>query len=193
MSEWHATHDAGGTAVRVVEADITTMEVDVVVNAANERLAHGGGVAAALAAAGGSRIQRDSDAWVREHGPVQRGQAAVTTAGSMPSNHIVHVVGPRYRADQDNAALLREAVHAALNGAADVGAATVALPAISAGIFGYPPAEATAVITEACVEWLDAHPAALSTVWLVGYDHATAELFATALRQLTNQRTSDTS
>lgn len=188
MSTWEtrilAEHQSGTTAVRVVEADLTTMEVDVVVNAANERLAHGGGVAAALARAGGPSVQRDSNAWVAEHGELQPGQAAVTTAGDMPSQYIVHVVGPRYREGQDNAALLRGAVIAALQGAADLRARTVALPAISTGIFGYPPAEASDVIVRATVDWLAEHPGLLSVVWLVGYDRPAADLFADALRRL---------
>lgn len=188
MSGWETRqlvdHAAGGAVLRVVEADLTTMDVDVVVNAANDHLAHGGGVAAALVRAGGPSIQHDSNAWIDEHGPLQPGQAAVTPAGAMPSTYIVHVVGPRYHAGQDNAGLLRQAVHAALQASADVRAAAVALPAISAGIFGYPPADAAAVIARACAEWLAHHPRALQTVWLVGYDGDAAELFAEAVRRL---------
>jgi O-acetyl-ADP-ribose deacetylase len=164
-----------------VQADLTQLEVDAVVNAANEHLHHGGGVAAALARAGGPSVQRESHAWVEQHGPVQPGQAAVTTAGSMPASHIVHVVGPRYRAGQDNAGLLREAVHAALATAAGTGATSVALPAISAGIFGYPPADAAAVIAQASAEWLTANPGTLESVLLVGYDQQGADLFAAAI------------
>lgn len=164
-----------------VQADLTKLEVDAVVNAANEHLHHGGGVAAALARAGGPSVQRESHAWVDQHGPVQPGQAAVTTAGDMPATHIVHVVGPRYRSGQDNTGLLRQAVHAALGAAADTGATSAALPAISAGIFGYPPADATKVIAHACAEWLDAHPGTLDTVLLVGYDQQSADLFAAAI------------
>jgi putative ATPase len=164
-----------------VQADLTKLEIDAVVNAANDHLHHGGGVAAALSRAGGPSVQRESHAWVDQHGPVQPGRAALTTAGSMPARHIVHVVGPRYRSGQDNAGLLRQAVHAALAAAADAGATSVALPAISAGIFGYPPADATKVIAQACAEWLGAHPGTLDTVLLVGYDQQSADLFAAAI------------
>jgi O-acetyl-ADP-ribose deacetylase len=183
-SQQLAAHEIGQATLCAVQADLTRIEVDAVVNAANEHLAHGGGVAAALSRAGGPTVQRESDAWVAEHGPVGPGQAAVTTAGRMPAAHVVHVVGPRYRSGQDNAGLLRQAVRAALGAAAAAGAGTVALPAISAGIFGYPPAEATAVIARACAGWLDEHPDRLRTVLLVGYDAQSAQMFAAAVDDL---------
>lgn len=176
-----ARRDIGGAVLRVVRDDITTLAVDAVVNAANERLAHGGGVAAALARAGGGAVQRESDAWVDEHGPLRPGTAAVTTAGRMPARMIVHVAGPRYRAGQDNAALLEQAVRAALDAADDAGAASVALPAISSGIFGYPPADATAVIATTCAAWLAGADRVVDDVLLVGFDATTADLFADAL------------
>lgn len=170
----------GAATLRVLRADITSLAVDAVVNAANERLAHGGGVAAALARAGGPAVQRESDAWVAEHGLLGTGQAAVTTAGDMPARMIVHVVGPRYRDGQDNAGMLADAVRAALDAAAAHGASSVGLPAISAGIFGYPPREATRVIAGACARWLSGAPGAVSDVVLVGFDDDTATLFRTA-------------
>jgi putative ATPase len=172
----------GEVRVVAVQGDITDEQVDVVVNAANEHLAHGGGVAAALARAGGPAVQEESDRWVAEHGPVGPGQAAVTTAGAMPARWVVHIVGPRYRADQDNEALLRQAVVEALDTAAGLGATSVALPAISAGIFGYPRAEATHVIARTCRDWLDQHPGStLTAIRLVGFNEATANDFAVAL------------
>ena len=186
MSTWRHDHLAalhvGDATLLALQADITALDVDAVVNAANEHLQHGGGVAAALARAGGPSVQRESREWVERNGPLRPGQAAVTSAGAMPAGHVVHVVGPRYRAGQDNPGLLRGAVAAALDAAADQGARTVALPAISSGIFGYPPDEATQVVARACADWLAAHPARLEAVLLVGYDRATAGLFSTALQ-----------
>lgn len=170
----------GGEAV-AIQGDITALDVDVVVNAANEQLEHDGGVAAAIVRAGGPQIQEESDAWVREHGMVRTGRAAVTTAGAMPCRWVVHTVGPRYRAGHDNEKRLRAAVVAALEGAAEMGASSVALPAISAGIFGYPPDEATWVIADAVRRWLT-FEGSLPEVYLVGFDDEMAERFATALR-----------
>lgn len=170
-------------AVVVVEGDLTAQRVGAVVNAANERLQHGGGVAAALAKAGGPAVQSESDAWVAEHGPLGPGQAAVTTAGEMDADRVVHVVGPRYEEGQDNEGLLRQAVRAALDAARDAQVTSVALPAISAGVFGYAQDEATAVIAAACVDWLPGDPGAVSEVRLVGLDESTVQDFAGGLER----------
>lgn len=184
MTDEPTRREIGAAVLRVVQDDITTLDVDAVVNAANERLTHGGGVAAALARAGGDEVQQASDAWVDQHGPVRPGTAAVTTAGRMPARMIVHVVGPRYREGQDNAELLEQAVRAALDAADDADATSIALPAISAGIFGYPPAEATAIIARTCGAWLSEADRTVRDVVLVGFDAATADLFADGLRDV---------
>ena len=171
----------GGGVLVALAGDLTAQEVDAVVNAANEQLAHGGGVAAALARAGGPEVQRESDAWLAEHGPLGPGQAAVTTAGAMPARMIVHVVGPRYREQQDNEGLLRQAVHAALDAAAAHDATSVALPAISTGVFGYPAEEAGPIIAAACADWLAAHEGAMREIRLVALDERGADVFAQGL------------
>ena len=125
--------------VTVVEGDITGQVVDVIVNAANARLLHGGGVAAAISAAGGPVIDDESRAWVVANGPVGPGVAAVTSAGDLAARHVVHVVGPVFVEGGDNEDKLRRAVMTALDAALRLEASSVALPAISAGIYGYPP------------------------------------------------------
>lgn len=170
-----------GARVLVVAGDITTEPVDAVVNAANRDLAHGGGVAAAIAAAGAPQVDEESRAWVGEHGPVGPGQAAVTGAGEMPAHHVIHVVGPVYREGQDNQQLLRGAVSAALHAAAEEGDRSVAVPAISAGIYGYPLEEATHTIANAVIVWLRLHPGVLEEVRLVGFDERAAAAFRLAL------------
>ena len=167
--------------VTVVGGDITSQDVDAIVNAANSHLAHGGGVAAAIASAGAPIVDRESRAWVAEHGPVPSGGAAVTSAGSMPASHVIHVVGPVFRRGRDNEALLREAVRAALDAAVRVGARSVAMPAISAGIFGYPPDEACRVIVVEATVWLEAG-GALDEIRLVAFSDAIADHFRSALR-----------
>jgi putative ATPase len=171
----------GTTAIGTVNGDLTRQNVDAIVNAANEHLAHGGGVAAAIVRAGGRIVQDESDAWVQSHGPVGQGEAAVTSAGVMPADYVIHVVGPRYRTGQDNEALLRAAVRAALDAAVDIGARSIAFPAISAGIFGYPRAEATAVIAFQVVDWVDRHGDAMDEIRLVGYDQGTTADFEKGL------------
>lgn len=167
--------------VIVARGDITTQDVDVIVNAANARLAHGGGVAAAIALAGAPAVDAESRAWVDAHGVVPPGGAAITSAGSMPADHVVHVAGPVYRRGQDNEAVLGEAVRAALDAAVEVGARSVALPTISAGIYGYPPAEACGVIVETTVAWLN-DGGDLDEIRLVAFDDDIAAHYAKDLR-----------
>jgi glutamate racemase len=171
----------GTTRLVALTGDLTTQPVAAVVNAANASLQHGGGVAAAIVRAGGPVIQRDSNRWVQRHGTIVPGEAAVTTAGSLPAANVIHVVGPVYREGQDNAGLLRRAVVAALDAAVAIGARSVAFPAISAGIFGYPLGEATAVIAAAVVEWVRDHPGTLDEVRLVGYQDQVTRGFASGL------------
>ena len=136
--------EVAGTRVLVVVGDLTQQPVDAIVNAANRELQHGGGVAAAIARAAGPGLQQESDAWVAEHGALKRGQAAVTSAGALHARHVVHTAGPIHDpTSDDNEPALRAAVCGALDAAADVGARSLAFPAISAGIYGYPPDEAT--------------------------------------------------
>ena len=169
--------------IEVVQGDLTQQRVDVIVNAANEHLQHGGGVAAAIVRAGGDVIQHESDAWVKEHGPLEPGQAAVTSAGSLPATKVIHVVGPRYREGQDNPALLAQAVRAALQAAKAHGCRSIAMPAISAGIFGYPRPEACRVIVRTIRDWLTADATAFDQVLLVGFDEAATNDFDSALRE----------
>ena len=166
--------------IEVIQGDITKQNVDAIVNAANEHLVHGGGVAAAISRAGGPAIDTESLAWVEDHGPVQPGQAAITSAGDMAAHYVIHVVGPIYRVDQDNAALLSRAVWAALDAAADLDVKSIAIPAISAGIFGYPPEEACRVIAQTARTWID-DGGQLDMIRLVAFDEAIADHFRAAL------------
>jgi putative ATPase len=170
--------DPGSTAVTALQGDLTAMSVDAIVNAANEHLMHGGGLAAAIVRAGGRSIQEESSLLVAENGPLAPGRAAVTGAGTLPARFVVHVAGPRYRDDHDNEGLLRRAVGAALTAAAEHGCRSVALPAISAGIFGYPLEEAAAVIASEATDWVRANPAALDEIRLVGFDERVTEAFS---------------
>lgn len=173
--------DVGSTTIVATRGDLTAMRVDAIVNAANEHLAHGGGLAAAVVRAGGRSIQEESDRWVAEHGPLSPGTAAVTGAGSLPARIVVHVAGPRYREGEDNEGLLRVAVAAALSTAAGEACRSVALPAISAGIFGYPLDDAAAVIASEATSWARAHPGAIEEILLVGFDDRVTAAFAAGI------------
>lgn len=146
------------TALELIEGDITEMDVDAIVNAANERLAHGGGVAGIISRKGGPVIQSESDAWVRTHGRVVTGSAAITSGGRLEARgnrrFVIHAVGPVYDGTARSAELLASAVRAALRMADDHGLKSVALPAISTGIFGYPMQEAARVMLRVAIGYL---------------------------------------
>lgn len=127
--------------IEVVRGDITRQRVDVIVNAANSDLAHGGGVAAAIALAGGPQLRRESAA--HPHVPV--GEAGVTIAGALPARWVVHAVGPVWSGGaHGEPELLEAAYRSALAMAIDLGARSVAFPSVSTGIYGYPIAAAAA-------------------------------------------------
>src|SRR5574338_248662 len=83
-----------GQTLQIVQGDITIEEVDAIVNAANEYLQHGGGVARTISKSGGPSIQKESDTWVREHGRVPHANPAWTSGGRLPAKYVIHAVGP---------------------------------------------------------------------------------------------------
>jgi O-acetyl-ADP-ribose deacetylase len=128
--------------ITLVRGDITEQEVDAVVNAANSGLMGGGGVDGAILRAGGQR-QLDARRDLRDRiGSLPVGRAAASDAGDLPARWVIHVVGPVWRANEDRAHLLASCYRDALRVADELGAQTVAFPAVSAGIYGWPMASA---------------------------------------------------
>jgi O-acetyl-ADP-ribose deacetylase (regulator of RNase III) len=117
--------------------NLLEVRVDDMVNAANGHVAHGGGVAAAISRAAGPELDRESREYVRAHGPVPTGSAAVTTAGRLPFQGVIHAVGPSMGCG-DEEAKLTSAVSESLRLAHERGWTSLALPAISSGIFRVP-------------------------------------------------------
>lgn len=125
--------EIGGKMLELVEGDITEMNTDAIVNAANSRLVLGGGVAGAIARKGGPTIQRECN----RIGGTPVGTAVITTAGKLKARHVIHAVGPRMgEGDEDRK--LESATRSSLDVAEANGLKSVAFPAISTGIFGYP-------------------------------------------------------
>lgn len=133
--------------ITLVLGDITRQSVDAIVNAANSSLMGGGGVDGAIHRAGGPAILeacREVRA-SRFPGGLPTGEAVATTGGRLPARWVIHTVGPVYAAEHDPAALLRACHISSLRVADELGAATVAFPAISTGVYGYPVREAARV------------------------------------------------
>jgi O-acetyl-ADP-ribose deacetylase (regulator of RNase III) len=159
----------------LVEGDITEQRVDAIVNAANSSLLGGGGVDGAIHRRGGPAILnecrrlRDS----RYGRGLPTGQAVATTAGALPARWVIHTVGPVWSATEDRSPLLRDCYANSLRVAAELGAATVAFPLISAGIYGWPVEDAVA----RALSVLDhADPAGVTEARLVLYDRSTFEM-----------------
>ncbi|MCC3763126.1 O-acetyl-ADP-ribose deacetylase [Glycomyces sp. TRM65418] len=127
-------------AISIHQGDITRVHVDAIVNAANSSLMGGGGVDGAIHRAGGPEIleacRRLRD--TRYGRGLPTGQAAATTAGRLPARWVVHTVGPVYSATEDRSALLASCYRESLRVADDLGAASIAFPAVSAGVYGWP-------------------------------------------------------
>ena len=144
------TGKAATMHVEAVQGDITGESLDAIVNAANEQLAPGGGVCGAIHAAGGPSIAEEC----RRIGTCPTGGAVATTAGALPARFVIHAVGPVWRGgDRGEAELLASAYVSALDEAVRIGARSIAFPAISTGIYGYPLGAATAVAVETVRNW----------------------------------------
>ena len=169
------TGKAAGMHVEVVQGDITAESVDAIVNAANEQLAPGGGVCGAIHAAGGPVIAEEC----RRIGHCPTGGAVATTAGNLPARFVIHAVGPVWHGgSRGEADLLASAYVSALDEASRVGARTIAFPAISTGIYGYPLDAATAVAVEAVRNWKGG---GVELVRFVCFDRRTLEAYEAAL------------
>ena len=166
-----------GRSLQLVQGDLTVEAVDAIVNAANSNLQHGGGVAGAIVRRGGPEIQAQSDAWVNEHGPISHNKPAYTRAGSLPSRYVIHAVGPEW-GDGDEDKKLNNAVSASLQLADKLEISSIAFPAISTGIFGFPKERAAGVILDGIKEYFAENPeSGIEQVRITLYDQPTVDAF----------------
>ena len=167
------------TTIRLVSADLTERNVDAIVNAANSHLQHGGGVAGAIVRKGGQVIQNESD----KIGYVPVGGAAITTAGKLKARYIIHAVGPRMgEGDEDDK--LKRAINSVLALAAEQGLRSISVPAISAGIFGFPKDRCANILVAETVAFLKGDPAgALELVEFCIFDNEAYAFFKAELEK----------
>lgn len=159
--------------LEVVQADVTTLAVDAISNAANTELRHGGGVAAAIARAGGADLQRES----RQKAPIGLGEAVATTAGAMPARYVIHAAtmelgGPT------SADIITRATRSTLVKADKLGCATLALVAFGTGVGGFPLDEAARLMVGAAREH---RPATLQKVVFAVHGDAAEQAFRAAV------------
>jgi O-acetyl-ADP-ribose deacetylase (regulator of RNase III) len=164
--------------IEVVRGDITTLDVDAIVNAANTALAGGGGVDGAIHRAAGSELVRASSALA----PCPTGECRVTPGFALRARYVIHAVGPRwYGGAKGEAELLASAYRSSLQAAAEVNASSIAFPAISTGIYGYPLDQATAIAVDTVRAFI-ASNAIPERVVFCCFDALTEETYRRALR-----------
>jgi len=166
-----------GQSLQIAQGDITTDEVDAIVNAANEDLAHGGGVAWAISKRGGTTVQKESDEWIRKNGPVSHAAPAWTSGGLLPAKYIIHAVGPVWGdGDEDNK--LSDAVTGSLRLADELKCKSISMPAISTGIFGFPKDRAAGIILSSIERYFEQNQSSnLETIRVMLFDDATVNVF----------------
>jgi O-acetyl-ADP-ribose deacetylase (regulator of RNase III) len=166
------------TVIELVEGDITGLSNDAIVNAANERLVLGGGVAGAISRKGGPSIQAECD----KIGSCPAGQAAITTGGNLKAKYVIHAVGPRMgEGDEDEK--LRSATLSSLKLADEKELKTIAFPAISTGIFGYPLDKCAEIMLTATAKYLKGKTGLQKVVFCL-FDDDAYDFFANELKRL---------
>lgn len=171
------------TVIEALEGDITTERVDAIVNAANSRLLGGGGVDGAIHAAAGPTLLEEcrrlrAGRW---HDGLPVGEAVATGAGALPARWVIHTVGPNRHRGQTDPALLTSCFSRSLDVAAEVGARSVAFPAISAGVYGWDAAEVAGIAVAAVRDWLSTGSGELELVRFVLFSADVSSAFEAAL------------
>ncbi|SFU45295.1 macro domain-containing protein [Halomonas korlensis] len=167
--------------IECLQGDIANQpDIDAVVNAANARLETGGGVAGALHRAAGPRLAEEC----RPLAPIRPGQAVITGAYALPNRYVIHCLGPVYGVDEPADVLLADCYRQALELAHRHEVSSIAFPAISAGAFGYPAAEAARIALSTVLDSLP-ELAGLKRVRFVLFDAASTELYQRTLDTLT--------
>jgi O-acetyl-ADP-ribose deacetylase len=163
--------------LQILQGDITIEAVDAIVNAANEHLAHGGGVAAAISQNGGPIVQQESNEWIRTHGPVSHTHPAWTSGGLLPAKYIIHAVGPVWGSGGEDQKL-SDAVTGSLGVADELKCKSLTMPAISTGIFGFPRDRAAWIIFSSIDEYFaKTQQSGIQQIRMILFDMETLQVF----------------
>lgn len=182
MPDAAAARAFGGGSIRLLQADITTLDVDAIVNAANSSLAGGGGVDGAVHGAGGPEIMRELQ---ERYSGCPTGQAVLTTGGRLPARAVIHAVGPRWRdGDHGEPDLLASAYRTAFALAREQGFRTMAAPSISTGIYGFPVERAAPIALAQARAALETAGTTITEISFALFSSADLRVFSTALESL---------
>ena len=169
------------TRVKLLQGDITKLEVDAIVNAANSSLMGGGGVDGAIHRAGGPVILAECRQIVARQGRCKTGEAVITSGGSLPAKLVIHTVGPVWQYGKHNEAdLLRNAYLNSLKLAVENGIETIAFPNISTGVYGFPKGKAAEIAIETVTQFLTGNDQ-IKQVYFVCFDLENYELYKSRL------------
>lgn len=180
MNDVKIEHElASGQTIKVVHGDLTQELVDVITNAANVNLAHGGGVAGTIVRKGGRTIQHESNEWVFKYGLVTAGNVAITSGGTLPCKSVIHAVDPIWHGGtQNECELLQSAIWNSLMKAHDECFTSLAMPAISSGIFGFPKKECARILIDTTFYFCNKHPKSpLREIHFTNFDELTVNTF----------------
>jgi len=175
----------GETLIELVKGDITELQVDCIVNAANKMLKMGGGVAGAIRRKGGQKIQDECDRIVSERGPIPVGGAVITSGGNLKAKYVIHAVGPIY-GEGDEERKLREATLNSLKLAEQNNVSSIAFPAISTGYFGLPKKRCAEIMLPTAISYARGGTNIKRIIFCL-YDDETFNIFRETLESLQKQ------
>ena len=174
-----------GVPVYLLKGDITKVEVEAVVNAANTSLAGGGGVDGAIHRAGGPSIMQACDEIRKQRGGVATGEAVYTTAGKMPASYVFHTAGPVWHGGKNGEnRLLAKCYRSCLLLAKQLGVKSIAFPAISTGVYGFPKQKAAEIALRTVQKWLKEHKGQLKEIRFVNFEEENHLLYQETLKEV---------
>jgi len=187
---------AYGVEIHVRLGDLTTETVDAIVNAANDSLIHASGLAGAIVKKGGDVIKEESKKYVKEKGRLDEGQVATTSAGRLPCKHVIHCVGPMWHDGKKGEPLLLDmSMRSVLDESTRLQITSVAVPALSSGIFGFPKNSCAHILWEATTNWLKENEGktTLKQVYFTNFDKETVTYFEKEYDNIWNKQFPPTS